>query len=56
VSSDTPTDKTAATKLIELPMRDPIVHFQPQLRVLVALSAFGNDDQITFPDCKNCCR
>ena len=47
--SATPAEEPAVTGLIELPVLDPIVHAQPRLRVLVALSALGKDDQITFP-------
>jgi DNA-binding MarR family transcriptional regulator len=33
----------------ELPALDPVIHAQPRLRVVVALSALGKGDRITFP-------
>jgi DNA-binding MarR family transcriptional regulator len=32
-----------------LPALDPVIHAQPRLRVVVALAALDDGDQITFP-------
>jgi len=32
-----------------LPALDPVIHAQPRLRVIVALSALADGDRITFP-------
>ena len=40
---------SAETQLTELPMLDPVIHAQPRLRVVVALTALGRGDRITFP-------
>ena len=37
------------SQLAELPALDPVIHAQPRLRVVVALSALGAEDRITFP-------
>jgi len=42
-------EPTLETQLTELPGLDPVIHAQPRLRVIVALSALGRDDRITFP-------
>jgi DNA-binding MarR family transcriptional regulator len=49
VNSAALADESADVELIEFPVLDPVVHAQPRLRVIVALSALGKDDQITFP-------
>lgn len=36
-------------QLIELGALDPVIHAQPRLRIVVALSTLGRDDRITFP-------
>lgn len=36
------------TQLTELPTLDSVIHAQPRLRVVVALSTLGRDDRITF--------
>jgi DNA-binding MarR family transcriptional regulator len=41
--------ESPATRLTELPALDPVIHAQPRLRVIVALTALGSDDRITFP-------
>jgi DNA-binding MarR family transcriptional regulator len=49
VSNPAPAAEPAETQLSELPALDPVIHSQPRLRVVVALSALGSDDRITFP-------
>ena len=39
----------AETPLTEIPALDAVIHAQPRLRVIVALTALGRDDRITFP-------
>jgi DNA-binding MarR family transcriptional regulator len=49
VSSPAAAAEPAETQLTELPALDPVIHAQPRLRVVVALTALGRDDRITFP-------
>jgi DNA-binding MarR family transcriptional regulator len=39
----------AGSQLTDIPPLDPVIHAQPRLRVVVALTALGRDDRITFP-------
>jgi len=39
-------EKMQATAMPEL---DPVIHAQARLRVMVALAALGQDEQVTFP-------
>jgi DNA-binding MarR family transcriptional regulator len=48
VSCPAPVAEPAETQPIELPALDPVIHAQPRLRVVVALTAL-RDDRITFP-------
>lgn len=32
-----------------LPSLDPVIHAQPRLRVVVALAALGEEDEVSFP-------
>jgi DNA-binding MarR family transcriptional regulator len=49
VSEPAPADEPVGAQRPELPVLDPVIHAQPRLRVVVALSALGRDDRITFP-------
>lgn len=49
MSNAAPAARPAETQLTKLPALDPVIHAQPRLRVVVALTALGRDDQITFP-------
>ena len=42
-------DRRALTAPGALPLLDPVIHAQPRLRVMVALAALPDGDEITFP-------